>query len=56
LVKIVYFLDYGKFIQFEPVTLVPFEPKLIDVSKLSREQVDWLNQYNSLVLSSVGTR
>jgi len=51
-----YILEYGKFIQFEPVTLVPFEPKLIDVTKLSREQMDWLNQYNSLVLNKVGTR
>lgn len=47
---------YGKFIQFEPVTLVPFEPKLINVSRMSREQVDWINEYNTIVLDKVGAR
>ena len=30
---------YGKFVGFEPVTLVPFEPKLIDFSMMSPGQV-----------------
>ena len=29
---------YGKFVGFEPVTLVPFEPKLIDFSMMSPGQ------------------
>jgi Xaa-Pro aminopeptidase len=49
-------LDYGNFIQFEPVTLVPFEPKLINFSRLSRDQMDWLNMYNAEVLDKVGSR
>ena len=30
---------YGKFLGFEPVMLVPFEPKLIDFSMMSPGQV-----------------
>ena len=29
---------YGEFVGFEPVTLVPFEPKLIDFSMMSPGQ------------------
>ena len=48
--------DYGDFIQFEPVTLVPFEPKLIKFSLLSAEQVAWVNNYNNIILELVGPR
>ena len=48
--------DYGDFIQFEPVTLVPFEPKLIKFELLSPEQAAWYDRYNSLVLDLVGSR
>ena len=42
------------FLGFEPVTLVPFEPHLIDFSLLSEQQVNWLNYYNRLVRDKVG--
>ena len=45
---------YGDFLGFEPVTLVPFEPHLIDYDLLSNEQIDWLNHYNQLVRNRVG--
>jgi len=45
---------FGPFYGFKPVCLVPFEPKLIDFSLLSREQVDWLNRYNKMVMDKVG--
>eukprot|EP00092_Neocalanus_flemingeri_P014896 GFUD01016088.1.p1 GENE.GFUD01016088.1~~GFUD01016088.1.p1 ORF type:complete len:725 (+),score=200.23 GFUD01016088.1:283-2457(+) len=45
---------FGPFYGFKAVCLVPFEPKLIDYSLLSREQVDWLNQYNKNILDKVG--
>merc|ERR1711915_802566 len=43
-------------VKFEPVTLVPFEPKLINFEIMSPEQIEWLNNYNKLVLDQVGSR
>jgi len=45
---------FGPFYGFKPVCLVPFEPKLIDYSLLSKDQVDWLNEYHKQVLDKVG--
>ena len=47
---------YGDFIKFEAVTLVPFEPKLINFTLLRPEQIDWYNEYNSLIREKVGPR
>ena len=46
--------DYGSFLGFEPICLVPFEPKLIDYSLMSEAQIDWLNNYNRLIREKVG--
>ena len=35
------------------MTLIPFEPKLIDYNMLSLEQIDWLNVYNARIVSTV---
>ena len=48
--------EYGNFIKFEPVTLVPFEPKLINFSLLTPEQIEWLNEYNAIIREKVGPR
>lgn len=45
--------NFGQFIGFEAVTLVPFEPKLIDFSLMSPEQIEWLNEYNELIHQKV---
>ena len=37
------------YLSFEPVCLVPFEPKLIKTNLLNYEQVDWLNKYNKMI-------
>ena len=42
------------FLGFEPVALVPFEPKLIDYALLNQEHVSWLNHYNKVVREKVG--
>ena len=39
----------GEFLQFVPTTLVPFEPKLIDFSLMSPEQILWFNDYNKKI-------
>jgi len=45
---------FGPFYGFLPVCLVPFEPKLIDYSLLSHEQLDWLRNYNRRIKENVG--
>ncbi|XP_050428799.1 xaa-Pro aminopeptidase ApepP-like [Adelges cooleyi] len=44
----------GKFLTFTPITLVPFEPKLINYSMLSPKQIRWLNEYNAKIRLEVG--
>ncbi|VVC30469.1 Hypothetical protein CINCED_3A013194 [Cinara cedri] len=44
----------GKYLTFTPITLVPFEPKLIDYYMLSPKQVRWLNAYNDKIRKEVG--
>ena len=43
-----------QFLGFEPVALIPFEPKLIDFTLLNKEQIDWLNGYNRLIKDKIG--
>lgn len=43
-----------KYVTFKPLTLVPYEPHLIDYSMLSRPQIDWLNEYNKECLEKTG--
>ncbi|XP_042895284.1 xaa-Pro aminopeptidase 1 isoform X3 [Parasteatoda tepidariorum] len=43
-----------KFYTFEPVSFVPFEPKLIDLQLLSTKQKEWLNSFNTKVRNTVG--
>ena len=47
--------NYNNFLGFEPVALVPFEPKLIDYKLLSNAHIDWLNHYNNLIRTKVGS-
>ncbi|MPC27252.1 Xaa-Pro aminopeptidase 1 [Portunus trituberculatus] len=39
---------------FEPVTLVPFEPRLINTTLLSARQCRWINAYHARVRDVVG--
>ena len=39
---------------FEPVCLMPFEPKLINLKLLNFEQKAWLNNYNNRIREEVG--
>jgi C-terminal region of peptidase_M24 len=43
-----------RLVRFEPATLVPFEPKLIDMRQLNRDQADWLDSYNRRIYEAVG--
>lgn len=44
----------SKFLAFNEVTLVPYEPKLIDGTLLSAQEKRWLNEYNGKVRMLVG--
>lgn len=41
--------EQRQFLRFEPISLVPFEPKLIKFELLSNKQKTWLNSYNLMV-------
>ncbi len=42
---------FGSFLQFEPLTLCPFDTKPIILSMLTHEELDWLNTYHAKVRS-----
>ncbi|XP_015591446.1 xaa-Pro aminopeptidase ApepP [Cephus cinctus] len=42
------------FLKFRDATLVPYEPKLIDLDMLSPEHRRWLNNYNQRIRDEVG--
>lgn len=44
------------YLTFEPVTLVPFEPKLIKKELLTRHHRRWLNHYNHMIRENIGKR
>lgn len=38
--------EYGQFLKFENLTLFPIDTDLIDFPLLTKEEVDWLNEYH----------
>ncbi|KAG8190217.1 hypothetical protein JTE90_011938 [Oedothorax gibbosus] len=49
-----YHFNNKKYYTFEPVSFVPFEPKLIDLSIMSKKQKEWLNWFNMKSRNTVG--
>ena len=45
--------EYGMFLGFDPLTLCPFEADAINVSQLSMEELNTLNNYHQLVYESL---
>ena len=41
--------DFGKFLNFETLTLFPFDRNAIDSSMLTSEEKEWLNSYHQMV-------
>lgn len=41
--------DFGEFMQFETLTLCPYDRNLIETSMLTEEEKKWLNDYNKKV-------
>lgn len=48
--------DDRKMLDFETLTYVPFDRKLIDTQLLSRSEQDWIDQYHADTLSLLGRR
>ncbi|MGQ9858136.1 MAG: aminopeptidase P family protein [Thermodesulfobacteriota bacterium] len=46
--------DYGPFLRFEVVTLVPLDRRLISPRLLSPAEREWVNSYHARVLESLG--
>lgn len=46
----------GEFFGFEVLTLAPIERRLVDLSLLTRDELDWWNAYHARVLEVVGPR
>lgn len=42
---------YRRFFRFEPLTLIPIQKKLLDVTLLSLKEINWLNDYHKMVSS-----
>lgn len=40
---------FGRFYKFETLTLCPFDIQLFDTSIMSDEEIDWVNEYHSMV-------
>lgn len=45
--------DFGKFLQFEPLTLCPIDLECADLSMLTKEEKEWLNQYHETVFEKL---
>jgi Xaa-Pro aminopeptidase len=41
--------EFGNFYRFETLTMVPIDIRLMDLSLLSDEEIDWINDYHRLV-------
>jgi Xaa-Pro aminopeptidase len=48
--------EYGNFLQFETLTLFPFEMDLIDLDSLTEEEKGWLNRYHYKVFQNLSPR
>lgn len=45
--------EYGQFLRFEPMTLVPVDKRAINLKLLTREEKQLLNQYHELVYEKI---
>jgi len=48
--------DEKKFLTFSKLTMIPIQKNLIDLSLMSDDELDWLDNYHAEVLDKVGSR
>ena len=41
-------------LEFETLTLVPFDVRMLDITLMDAEEVDWLNSYHQRVAATIG--
>lgn len=46
--------DYGQFMAFDSLTLVPYEREAILVNELTQRERDWINAYHKRVVNEIG--
>ncbi|MEG1969852.1 MAG: aminopeptidase P family protein [Burkholderiaceae bacterium] len=46
--------EFGEFLQFETLTLCPIDTRLIDLSLMRADELEWLNAYHAEVARRVG--
>ena len=45
--------EFGRFLQFEPLTLCPIDTAPIDSDMLNKEEKQWLNDYHKMVYDTL---
>lgn len=45
--------EYGTFLNFETITFVPFDFEAIDLDYLTRDEIEWLNSFNSHIFKTL---
>ena len=45
--------EFGRFLQFEPLTLCPIDKRPIIREQMTQEEIDWLNDYHQTVYDSL---
>lgn len=45
--------EYGEFLQFETLTLFPFDKELIDIHLLTEDEKHWVNHYHQKVFKAI---
>ncbi len=48
--------EFGRFLEFETLTLCPFDTRALEPALLDETERDWLNQYHARVLSELAPR
>ena len=48
--------QYGHWLKFEPLTLVPISTEPVIVDELTRDQINWLNAYHAHVYEMLSPR
>ena len=46
--------EYGQFMYFEPLTLVPIDLDAIDAAQMNVQEREWLNSYHRRVRDMIG--
>lgn len=45
-----------KFLKFKRLTMIPMQKNLIKMDLMTKDEIDWLNQYHMEVMEKVGPR